>query len=218
MSLVTTYDDSHNEVSVMETLSASHHWSQLRALHPDLLQVTWSPHRVPAGLLTWVSAVRQITKGDIKTLSFISYHVLCFFLSLPPCRLQLSVRVHRWYLWGSDRSLLLQTELQRRELRLLRQRLRQLPRLLPWVTATDTLNKTVWASEFYVPKHSNPPCYVEIKSATLCVRQPSPRIPPTTTTARPNQQARSSVRLYFYFIFNFIYLGVASCCCFWILD
>lgn len=66
----------------METLSASHHWSQLRALHPDLLQVTWSPHRVPAGLLTWVSAVRQITKGDIKTLSFISYHVLCLFFSL----------------------------------------------------------------------------------------------------------------------------------------
>lgn len=160
----------------METLSASHHWSQLRALHPDLLQVTWSPHRVPAGLLTWVSAVRQITKGDIKTLSFISYHVLCFFLSLPPCRLQLSVRVHRWNLWGSDRSLLLQTELQRRELRLLRQRLRQLPRLLPWVTATDTLNKTVWASVL---------CPKTFKSTLLCRNKDYDSLCPTAVPTYP---------------------------------
>lgn len=203
----------------METLSASHHWSQLRALHPDLLQVTWSPHRVPAGLLTWVSAVCQITKGDIKTLSFISYHVLCFFFSLclpAGCNCQSEFtdgtcedRTGRCFCKpnysGENCDSCASGFVNFPDC------YRESQRQTHWI-------KTVWASEFYVPKHLNPHCYVEIKNTTLCVRQPSPRIPPTTTTARPNQQARSSVRLYFYFIFNFIYLGVASCCCFWILD
>lgn len=149
-----------DELTVMETLPlASHHRSQLWALHPHLLQVTWPLHRVPIGLLTWVTAVRQSTWSNDKMYWWHIHHFygvrslfsrLYVSPRLPPCRLRLSVRVHRRYLRGSDRSLLLQTKLHRRELRLLRQRLRQLPRLLPWVTATETLS-----SGLHVPTKGN---------------------------------------------------------------
>lgn len=47
---------------------ASHHWSELWALHPHLLQVTGPPHGLPTGLLTSVNAL--ISEDDFSKYTF----------------------------------------------------------------------------------------------------------------------------------------------------
>lgn len=176
------------------SFSASHHWSQLWALHPHLLQVTWPQHRLPIGLLTWVTGSNEHKTLKCKYNISIIY-IISFFCIVIFCTSSSSLFLSA----GCD----CQSEFSD--------------------GTCEDLTGRCFCKPNYTGENCDscasgftnfPDCYCEYQTKTtvtghhihmhlalkpllsnislfLCVHQPSP---PPTTTAKPNLQERSSVR------------------------